>query len=105
MPAIAFGFGSYRVLELLEALRAWLSPTLFEAIPKKVKTPSLGGIHDPCLVGVQRQSDLGRPLLHHLQRSSGFSFTVAKQHEVIRIPHHLNTAASHKLVQRVEIDV
>src|ERR1700685_1258795 len=54
-----------RGLEFLQALGARPLHATFKVIPEKIKAALLGGVHDACLFGMQLESSLRCPLLHH----------------------------------------
>jgi len=54
---------------------------------------------------LQRQSGLRRPVLHRSQRPGSVFRASAQHHEVVRIAHHLEPAAGHHVVERIEVDV
>jgi hypothetical protein len=101
----AMGLGSDRIFELAEALCARPPHVAFKVIAQKVESPFLGGIYNPRLVRMQRQSCFSSPLPHPFKRFFSFSLALAQNHEVVGISHHLDPLPFHLMVQRVQIDV
>jgi hypothetical protein len=81
-----------------------LIPAL-EVISQKVESASLGGVHDPRLVPMQRQLGLGHPFLHRLQCASRLALRATQDHEVVRIAHQAVSLACHVMVEGVQVDV
>ena len=97
--------GSDRVFELLQALRTWPAIAALKVIAQEVKAAWLPGVDDTRLRRMQPQSRRNRPCLHLLQGRTGFRLTLAQEHEVVRVPHHLQARPHHEVVERVEIYV
>src|SRR6266478_3976120 len=95
-----------RVLQLLQALRAWPFQPLLEVVPKEVKPGLLHpGIHDPRLLRMKRQSGFRRPSLHLFKRFFGFFSAPAHNDKVICVSHHLVSKLGHLVVKLVQVDV
>src|SRR6267143_2026309 len=91
---VALRLSPDRVLQLLQALRAWPFQPLLEVVPEEVK-PGLihPGIHDPRLLRMKRQSGFRRPSLHLFKRFFG-SFAAPAHH---RVHHFLRQVPSQHL--------
>src|SRR5882672_1996435 len=105
-PVVALRLSPDRVLQLLQALRAWPFQPLLEVVPEEVKPGLLHpGIHDPRLLRMKRQSGFRRPSLHLFKRFFGFSSAPAHNDKVIRVSHHLVSKLGHLVVKLVQVDV
>ena len=105
LPVGTPGLGTQRVLQLVQALSPGPSRPPCEVIAQKVEATRCGGVHDPRLRRMQLQSRRSGPTLHPFQRLAGFRLVPAQNHEVVRVPHHLESRRGHEVVERVEIDI
>src|SRR2546427_56811 len=105
LPVSASGFGSDGVFELLLTLPARPVIASLEMVAQKIKAARLRGVHNPCLGRMQFETGLRRPRLHPLKRGSSFGFSSTQDHEVVRVPHHLDAHLGQMMIEGIEIDV
>src|SRR5208282_5633975 len=105
LPVRAPALDTNRVLQLGQALASGPTFPPFEVIPQKVEAAFGCGVYDPRLGRVQLQSRCRGPALYPFQRLAGFRLAPAQNHEVIRVPHHLESGLSHQVVERIEIEI
>src|SRR5438552_7436876 len=105
VPMSASRFTPNRRFQFGHTLSSRPAIATLKVIAQKVKATALRGVHDAGLFRMQPQPSSSRPLLHFCERCSGFGFAAAEHDEVVCIAHHLISAASQLVVQRVKIDV
>ena len=105
LPARAPGLGSNRVSKFPFTLPTRPFSALLEMVTEKIEAPRLGGVHNSRLDRMQHQSGLCRPALHLFQRLLSFPLRATQHHEVIRVPHHLDAARRHLMVEGIQINV
>src|SRR5437870_1998438 len=105
VPMSASRFTPNRRFQFGHTLSSRPAIATLKVIAQKVKATALRGLHDAGLFRMQPQTSSSRPLLHFCERRSGLGFAAAENDEVVCIAHHLISAASQLVVQRVKIDV
>ena len=94
MPVSPLRLSPNCIFELPQALLSRMAIAAAEGVPQEVKV-SFGRFDDVGLVGMQRQSGLSRPLLHDRQGPFGVFTSSTQDHEVIRVPDHLEALLGH----------
>src|SRR5450755_2452152 len=71
VAVVALGETADVVFELREALGPWPLLSELEMVAEEIKSSGLSHIHDPCLVGMERQTSPSHRLVQQSERLAG----------------------------------
>jgi hypothetical protein len=100
------GFGTDRVLELVQSFLARPSCAPLKVISKEIKAFSRNGdIHQAGLFRMQSKASLCGQILKQPKSPTGFRLTPAQDHEIVRLADHLKSRLRHSHIDRMQVQI